>query len=904
MAFALLAAAPGLPGAGGVAPGQPEIAGADNAQLLLFAVQLDNVALTEALTAYGDPADPLIPVGELSRLLDLPLEVQPSSGLVTGRLGENQRALTIDLAAGKALIGGRPIALIPPDSKVTDTDIYLRASLLQKLLPITIMSSPEELVLTLTAREKLPIQSRRDRAQRISGIGSVSDMQDDVLRIATPYRWLGRPAFDFGIELGTDSGRDRPTTRFEGRVAADLAQTSFTGYVATNDAGKLSSARLRAERRSADGNLFGPLHATYAAAGDVYSPALVLGPRSEGGMGFNISSARIDDTSVFQKISLRGEVPIGYDVELYVNDVLRNGQQGNVIQGRYDFTDVPLVRGRNVIRIVLYGPRGERSEQTRIINVGGGALAAGQTVIDAGIVAQGRPVVPLSTDAQLPGQDNHGSLRAVINLAHGLTPGLTVSAGLGLYSDMAGARHQVLTGGLRTSLLGMAVQGDFAKDLSGGMATSLGAAGRLGSISFLARHVEYSGIFTDEANAAWDPSRPLRRYSELSFDLALPLPGHSRLPVSSRIDRAEYADGGTSFSARSRTTVSIANTLVALGVDYSRRTGPGFKDVQFTGNVAASRFVDYKWQLRASADYDIKAGLALRSLSFTADRAINERYSLRFGAGRTFGDGKEMTFQAGVSAHLRFGDLTFGGDYSTSQKRWRLGLQLNFGVAYDPLRGGYHATPPGPANGGSAAFQSFIDSNDNGLPDPGETPVIGVVLQGAGKPVTTDAQGRAFVTGLGDGGSAILRADVSNADTVFVSSPPQSIAFTTRAGNVARVYYPMVPCSEVVFRLKFRQRNGTISGLAAVRVQLVPETATKSAANSLTHSGTAITGMTEFDGTAVFDGVKPGKYRLELDEEQAANLGMRLAVPVQVTVGTDGRSIKAEGDILISGKVP
>lgn len=884
-ALALAAAQPGLLPDGEAASAQLPVAAVDTDQLLLFAVQLDNATLTESLTAYGDPADPLVPLGELARLLDLPLDVQPGAGLVTGRLGENQRAITVDLAAHKALVGGKVILLIPPDSKVTASDIYLRASLVAKLLPLRIASSPDEMVLSLTATEKLPIQARGDRTARLSGLTGEPTAQDDALHIATPYRWVSRPAFDFGMELGADSGLNHPVTRFEGRVAGDLAETGFTGWVATNDAGRLSSARVTATRRDAEGNMLGPLNATYAAAGDVYSPALPLGPRSAGGAGVVVSSARVEDTSVFQRINLRGELPIGYDVELYVNDILRNGQQGAKTQGRYDFTDVPLVRGRNVIRIVLYGPRGERSEQTRVINVGGGQLAAGQTVVDAGIVAQDKPLIPLSNDDLVSFNRSRGALRAVVNVAHGLTPRLTVSTGLGIYSDYYGERREVLTAGLRTSLLGMALQGDFAHDLKGGSAASLSAASRIGGISFLGRHVEYAGVFNDEANSAWSAGRPMRRYSELTFDLAVPLPGVARLPFSGRIERAEFADGGTSFSARGRTTASLAGTLVALGADYSRRTGPGYKTEQFNGSIAASRFIDYKWQLRTTAEYRLKPNFRLETLGATADRAINDRYSLRLGASRSF-TSRDITLQTGMTARLPFAEATLGGDWSTSQQRWRVGLQLNFGLAFDPLRGGYRVTPPGPANGGSATFQAFIDNNANGVPDQGEAPVPGVELQGTGRKAVTDANGRAFVTGLGESAEAMLHADTSNTDTVFVTSPPQNIMFAPRAGKVATVLYPMVPSSELVIKLNFRQQNSTMTGLSAVHVRLIPS------------SGSAIAGTTEFDGTAVFDGVKPGSYRIELDSDQAARLGMRLVAPMAVTIGTDGRTQTVSGEVL------
>lgn len=861
--------------------------------LLLLSVQLDGSTISEALTAYGDPQDPLLPLGELSRLLELPLDVDVIHGVVSGRIGESQRPITIDLKSGQALIGGRIVALLPPDSLTTETDIYLRASLIAKLLPLRITALADEMSLMLEASEKLPIQAQRERLGRMAGLSGNPGTQDEALNIATPYRWLGEPAFDFTTELGYSregAGKGRTITRAEGRVAGDLLQTGFSAWVATDERADPVAARVAFTRRSPDGHLLGSLGGTMAAAGDVFTPAQTIGPRSLGGAGVVFSSARIDDASVFQRINLRGELPVGYDAELYVNDILRSGQRGSSAQGRYEFNDVPLVRGRNAIRIVLYGPRGERVERTRVLNVGGGQLATGKTTLDIGVVAQDRAVIDLSDQSISGFTRGRGALRAVLGLAHGVSEDLTVTAGLARFTDSAGVTHTIGNVGTRNSLLGLAMQTDVAAEFKGGRAVSLGLAGRVAGISFVGRHVEYTGGFADEANSTFDPARPMRRYSEVVFDLAVPLPGSLGLPLSGRVEHAQFIDGGASLTARARTTASLGDTLVAIGADYNRRTTPGTSTSRVNGNISAIRLIDYKWQLRATADFRLRPGLAMETLGLSADRALGERYSMRLGATRTFSN-KDLALQAGLTARLPFASATLGGDWSTGQGRWRVGLQFNFGLARDPLRGGYHMTPPGPANGASAALLAFIDANANGLRDAGEVAVPGVRLEGGGIRTMTDAQGRAFVTGLGDGSMATLRADVSDTDTMFVTPPPQTIVFAARAGGVTTIPYPLVPTSELVARIAFRRKDGTLSGLSAVKLQLVSP------------KGKVVQGMTEFDGTAVFDELRPGRYALEIDPDQAARLGMRLVEPVFVAVAADGRTIDASGEVAFNDPI-
>ena len=249
---------------------------AANEDLLLFSVQLDGTTISEALTAYGDPADPLLPLGELTRLLELPLDIDVANGVASGRIGEGQRPITIDLRSGQALIGGKVVALIPPDSLVSETDIYLRASLVAKLLPLKITSIADEMILTLEATEKLPLQAQRERLARMAGLAGQPETQDDAMRVATPYRWASAPAFDFTTELGYNSegvnGGGRAVTRFEGRVAGDLLKAGFNAWIATDDHGDPVSARLAFTRRSEEGRLLGSLGGTSAALGDVFTP--------------------------------------------------------------------------------------------------------------------------------------------------------------------------------------------------------------------------------------------------------------------------------------------------------------------------------------------------------------------------------------------------------------------------------------------------------------------------------------------------------------------------------------------------------------------------------------------------------------------------------------------------------
>jgi hypothetical protein len=65
-------------------------------------------------------------------------------------------------------------------------------------------------------------------------------------------------------------------------------------------------------------------------------------------------------------------------------------------------------------------------------------------------------------------------------------------------------------------------------------------------------------------------------------------------------------------------------------------------------------------------------------------------------------------------------------------------------------------------------------------------------------------------------------------------------------------------------------------GLSAVNLRAVNE-------NGEVHEA-----RTEFDGSALFDAIRPGTYSVEIEESQARRLNMRLAEPVSFTIGPQG----------------
>lgn len=851
--------------------------------LLLYSVALDQLTLTDALAAYGDPNDPLIPVGELSRLLDLDIDVSPAEGRITGNLGEERASLIIDARSGLARLRGNAIPLRPTDIAASNSDIYIRASALERIMPVKFDISGEALAITLRATEKLPIQARLERIARLRQLGQPADGEPAML-VRSPYKLFSPPSFDVAAELGRDTRRLRPfASRYDLRFAGDLLYANLQGYVGSDDAGRPQTARFLIERRSADGGL--PLGATRISGGDVFTPALPIGIRSVGGRGISFTTVPLETASVFNTIDLRGELPLGFDVELYVNDVLRSGER-TPVNGRYEFLAVPLSRGVNVIRIVTYGPRGERSEIVRVINVGGGQLRKGESQFEFGLVDQGRDVVEFnpSSAPSTSGVVSSG-LRFAGTAAYGLTRGTTLVGGAAVYPSIVDDHRALATLGIRSSIAGFAIRADGAADSAGGRAIGFGAAGQPFGVSMTLDDTEYRGGFVDETINILSPDRDLLRHSALTLDFALPPIAGRRIPLTLRGTRDEFVDGGDRWIASARASASIFDALVSAGLDYQRTTVENGKlDERLVGNVSASKFIDYKWQVRSAVDFDLRPASKVRAASLTADRNFSDRFSFRLGLGQAFADNHETSGQLGGVYRLPFGELTFAGDFGLHNRDWGMSMRFAFGSLFNPASGRYVMSPPGAASSGSAVVEAYVDRDGDGRLGLGDEPAKGVLVQGGRTDVTTDESGRALITGVGAGPSAMLSLSTKDIPLMYVRDTPSRVKFAPRPGEVVKIPYAIQPVGEVYARFVTNAASGASVGLSALRVRL-------SKANK-----EPILGVTEYDGSVVFSDVPPGTYTIELDPAQAEKLRMVLQQTAAVQVKPD-TSVSVEANV-------
>ncbi|RZI99466.1 MAG: hypothetical protein EON90_11405 [Brevundimonas sp.] len=887
-----LALAIGLMGADGVASARAEgpqtppsdtgtLFGPDD--LLWFEVRVGDLQVAESMDAYASRAGVFLPLGQFARVLDLTIGVFPAQGRAEGWVLSRERRLTLDLADGYAMVGDRRIALRPGQVQVYGDEIYLRTDLVEEMLPMRLQADTSAQVLRIEALETLPFQARLERAARIRGL-ELGERTSAATRIAAPYEAFSPPVFD--INAGGQLARDGSDNarRFDLRSAGDLAFGSVQTFVGSNDDGEVSDVRLSWSRKDPDNHALGRFGGTRAGMGDVFNPSMPIGVAGLAGRGIYYTSAPLESLDIATPLNLRGELRLGEEVELYVNEVLQAARV-SPDQGRYEFLDVPLTHGLNTVRLVFYDAHGKTREIVRRINFGAGQVEAGKFVVRFGAVQQGRTLVSIGRTAVTP---DAGALRLALQADYGVSERLTLTGGLGVHTPTDATQRTVGLLGVRGSLGAAAVQFDTAFDNQGGRGATGGLSTRLFGASVVARHSEYQNGFIDETRQLGaSSSLALRRATDVRADWQVRLPGGPALPLSVDARRLERADGVAATQVTGRMAAPFGAYYASTNLTWEANDESPAGAVVY-GESDVATLIRTGVQFRGGLAYSLRPDARIDTAYATVDIDLSERQALRFAAVRAVSTG-ETSLQATSLWRTRAFDVALNGAYETEQREWRIGLQFGVSFGFDPRAGRYRPLRPGAATGGSARIEAFVDDNGDGARQATEAAIPNVTLETPGGAVATDTDGLGFVSGLGDGAVARLRVDTTAVEDPFLVGGPTELEATPRPGHTLVVSYPMRRTAEVQAVARIVRDAGVSRPLAALDVELV------SADGRTLHPG-----RTDHAGVVYFEGVGPGTYSLRLTD-QAEALGLELERPLTVTVGSAGGFADA-GDLVVRTK--
>ena len=846
---------------------------------LILELRTQRGDMTDTIIAYGTRSGVYLPLGAITRFLDLAISVSDNGHYASGWSIDEAQTLALNLRDGTLQVGGKVLPLDKSEAAAFEGELYLRAERFGDLFPLTVTVDLSAQTVTLKTRVPFPFEQRMARDDERARLeGRNSREQKRYPREATPWQALSFPLIDAELRAVTDRTLG---SRAEGdiRLASDFAFMTARLFAQGSSRDGLTGARIELGRRDPDRKLLGPLGASEFQIGDVTTLALPMGLRGTSGRGAFITNAPLERASVFDTIDLYGDLPDGYEVELYRNNVLI-GSTRTPLNGQYQFLKVATDYGLNVFRLVFFGPQGQRREEVRQISVGDGRLSKGEFVYTFGAAQKDINVLNVRGPFFTPSLD-YGAWRSSALLEYGLSRDITASLGGAWYDSRFGKRWMA-TAGLRTGIGGTALKLDFGYQSDGGKGVQAGLGGKLFGLGYTLTHGEYSGGFTDELRSF--TGDPLRRSTELNLNATLKLGNGERpvlLPIYGQLRRVEFADGRKQTDATLRTSLPVKSLMLSNTLTYASNSDPLFSSTsQLRGNFDLATLSGSRLHVRAGVDYGIIPKLRLEGATLEADYALDERTLVRGSVGHTFTDSQT---NLSLSAVRRFGKFTlaFDGNYGVPTGDYSAALRLGFSFGRNPLNGRLFVAEPGLAGGGAIAARAYRDANGNRQFDAGEQVLPDVdfrIGSGYGK---TDASGVAFIGALGDGNRSSLTADRESLPDIALAPVNEGIEIVPRAGRVHVTNYAVQELSDIEGTAFFSEGGSLGREVSGLHLQLV-DAAGKQVARA----------RTEGDGTFFFEQVQPGEYAIRIDANQAASLKIHLTDAINVTIGPKSAWLK------------
>jgi hypothetical protein len=584
--------------------------------------------------------------------------------------------------------------------------------------------------------------------------------------------------------------------------------------------------------------LLGPLKATHFAVGDVATVSTPLVVQNTAGRGAFVTNRPVGRPDSFDRTNFRGELPAGWDAELYRNDQLIGYVQSRG-DGRYEFLDVPLNYGQNRFEIILYGPQGQIRRDIQLIPVGPDSIPPRETYYWAAIQEAGRDLIDFgSLD-----QHQFTGWRGGFGFERGLDPRTSIGATL-FTSEYLGRRDSYFEGSLRRAVGPALVELAAAANARGGMAVRGQILGQLGQTLISAQSAWLSSKFRSERYDA-----DLKSEHSLSLDHSFKI-GTKYIPLTLQGGYKERLNGDTTLEGLARLSFNIKQitTTGELIWEQNKRAfgsdPPGRLDAILRVN---GRFGGLR--LRGEAKFGLMGQNGFQQSKLTGEWRAGEHSDWRAELGYE-ATGKRGL--AGIGYTRRFekfalsGQVRAGTDGAVSA-----GLSLAFSLGPDPQRGGYRMSSEKLAANGQAYATVFQDENADGIRQPNEKVEKAVELTAglSARGLPTDERGQTFVGGLTPYVPVLIGIDAGSLPDPFVQPATSGVVVTPRPGVPTVIELPLVSAGEITGSL-LRESGRSLNG---VTIELLDK------------GGHVVKSTrSEYDGFFLFESVPYGAYRLRL----------------------------------------
>ncbi len=834
---------------------------ANDDDAILLDARLKQLRLGDGVRGYNTPTGPCVDMGDVILALDLPIRLDKKLRRATGWAFEERNAFTLDRDNNTVQTGNTINKLTPGLIYDTPEGWCVNATALGSWFGVKLEADTQAALLQITAENKLPVELAAERKVKAARIRPQSSFDLKSLpQSKLTYGGVKPPSVDLVVNLGVTHAPDGKTTirrEFQAFASGEIGPVAYDTRLATNSKGIPNSLRVRAYRTDPEGGLFkGVLNATTVAAGDINMKTSPLVSGSGYGRGAMVTNRPLDRPDAFDKMDFRGELPAGWEAELYRNGELLGFAQDRG-DGRYEFLEVALHYGQNSFEVVLYGPQGQIRRETKTMMVGAESIPPRETWYWGGIMQDGRDLIGL--DSRNFGT---GGLRASLGIERGIDVRTSVQAGLHSMILSEVGRRNFFEAAVRRSVGPALLEAAGSIDSGGRMALEGQIMGQFGKTFVTAESLIARNDFRSDRIMAG-----LRGMHSLTVGRSIKI-GRTLVPVQFDSRYIVRAGGNRSLSTTARAATNFGRHSFTSLLRWDQSwSGLGQKsaDIVRLTLLANSRFGPVR--VRGESQFSMAPHAQFERVSLIGEwspKAKGPYQSLLRGEFSYEQRADKASFALGYVK--RFDKFAVSANVQgDTEGRVALGVSLSFSLGPDPLRpGGIRVTSQRLATNGQVLARVYRDKNRDGIRqsdeilEPAVQLTAGMSVVGG---VTNDA-GAVVIDNLEPFRPMVIGVDAGSLPDPFMQPSLPGIVVVPRPGIVATIELPLVSSGEVDGTL-VRAGGNPIEG---ADLELVD---TRGNVISRTRS--------DFDGFFLFSSVPYGEYRLRMGKTSAEITGLVVA---------------------------
>lgn len=794
-------------------------------------------------TVFLQPAD-------VFNFIKVRTNISTDGEVITGYYIDESRPYSINFSKHKITYLGRTINLDTNEYLVTSSGKYLRTDLFKTIFSLTCRFDYSGLSIEIISEETLPAESiyRATQAQK-----KARPIFDDTFM----------PDRDFGLKRSLFSFGALDYSAADGYVGNFLKSTDFSnnsfsysllagGQLLGGDFDAAVAADQTSHALTLDRAIW---QWRYAIPDSRLLSQIIIGKRATFSnlfsadtlLGIQVTNANLNYRTSYANYTISDYTDPYWTAELYVNEGLVSYTKADQT-GYYKFV-FPLPYGTTNVSLIFRGPYGEVRTKTIELRIPYAFLPPGEIEYT---LSGGRSYHTSGTKNTIGKLDLNVGINPWMSLAGGVQylldtshnsnffPFITTS--LRLASDVLFAGEYYYKNGFRTSL-----------NITGLAGASLSAS--------------YDHPFAGSLQG----SDQVRILDERKFQLNLPL---RFLGASFRLNAVEIpqSNGSGFISASSQLLLHVfggsfdvsANSSILrnhfqFGLLGDWTGSIGYSSMVFGILVHPAAYINY-------SNHDISE----LSLSFLKN--ISPSYTLGFTVSHNF---SPSDFRVQADIHMRFPFAAFGiTSAGGTNEVMQSGATLQGSMMYDPYGKQLLLSDRPQVRHGIVDIIPFLDANNNGRLDSGETIVKHLGLEQSFGRVTEREDGTLSISELEPYRRYVMKFSPKNLENISWVPKFQSFAINPAANGVTVLEVPILTSGQIEGYVNLVSDEKREEPLGGVRILIksldTGDTLTVKLSQDI---------LTFSNGEFFYAGLTPGKYRLEIDPSQLAFLHYKCTPP-------------------------